>query len=70
MSSYSTLAERQLGMLQAEIEYADISEIMQSGLHEYIDNFQMKLNKVGDAIASSFFTMQHPEILIERKKIR
>ena len=49
---------------------ADISEIMQSGLHEYIDNFQMKLNKVGDAIASSFFTMQHPEILIERKKIR
>jgi uncharacterized alpha-E superfamily protein len=70
MSSYSTLAERQLGMLQAEIEYADISEIMQSGLHEYIDNFQMKLNKVGDAIANSFFTMQHPEILIERKKIR
>jgi len=67
--SYSTLAERQLGMLQAEIEYADVTEIMQAGLHEYIDNFQSKLNRVGEAVASSFFATQRPETLIERKRI-
>jgi len=67
--SYSTLAERQLGMLQAEIEYADINEIMEAGLHEYIDNFQSKLNRVGEAVASSFFATKRPETLIERKRI-
>jgi uncharacterized alpha-E superfamily protein len=68
--SYSTSAERQLGMLQAEIEYADITEIMEAGLHEYIDSFQLKLNEVGEAVASSFFATQHPETLNERKRIR
>lgn len=67
--SYSTLAERQLGMLQAEIEYADIDEIMEAGLHEYIDNFQSKLNRVGEAVASSFFATKRPETLIERKRV-
>lgn len=67
--SYSTLAERQLGMLQAEIEYADINEIMEAGLHEYIDNFQSKLNRVGEAVASSFFATKRPETLIERKRV-
>jgi uncharacterized alpha-E superfamily protein len=68
--SYSTLAERQLGMLQAEIEYADVAEIIQNGLHEYIDNFQTKLNRVGEAVASSFFATQRPETLTTRKRIR
>jgi uncharacterized alpha-E superfamily protein len=67
--SYSTPAERQLGMLQAEIEYADITEIMEDGLHEYIDGFQLKLNRVGEAVANSFFATQRPETLIERKRI-
>jgi uncharacterized alpha-E superfamily protein len=67
--SYSTPAERQLGMLQAEIEYADVDEIMQAGLHEYIDGFQLKLNRVGEAVANSFFATQRPETLIERKRI-
>ncbi len=67
--SYSTQAERQLGMLQAEIEYADVTEIMETGLHEYIDNFQSKLNRVGEAVANSFFATQRPETLIERKRI-
>jgi len=70
MGSYSTLAERQMGMLLAEIEYADVTEILQAGLHEYIDTFQLKLNRVGDAISSSFFATQLPETLTTRKRIR
>jgi uncharacterized alpha-E superfamily protein len=57
-------------MLQAEIEYADVTEIIQAGIHEYIDTFQMKLNRVGDAISSSFFATQPPETLTTRKRIR
>lgn len=70
LGSYSTLAERQMGMLLAEIEYADVTEILQAGLHEYIDTFQLKLNRVGDAISSSFFATQLPETLTTRKRIR
>lgn len=58
--SYSNLAERQLGMLRAEIEYADVNEIVQVGLHEYIDAFQLKLNKLGDTIMNSLFMVQTP----------
>jgi uncharacterized alpha-E superfamily protein len=70
MGSYSTIAERQLGILRAEIEYADVTEIMQAGLHEYIDTFQMKLNKVGNSISESFFATKPPETLTTRKRVR
>jgi uncharacterized alpha-E superfamily protein len=70
LGSYSTMAERQLGMLRAEIEYADVEEIIQSGLHEYIDTFQLKLNKVGDAISNSFFATQASEIITIRRRTR
>jgi uncharacterized alpha-E superfamily protein len=65
--SYSTTAERHMGMLRADIEYADMTEIMQAGLHEYIDMFQLKLNNVGDSISSSFFATKPPETLTIKK---
>jgi uncharacterized alpha-E superfamily protein len=40
IGSYSNTAERHMGMLRADIEYADVTEIIQAGLHEYIDTFQ------------------------------
>lgn len=67
---YSTLAERQLGVLRAEIEYADVNEIIQVGLHQYIDAFQLKLNKVGDAMASSFFMTQPPGTMTAGRRTR
>ena len=70
IGSYSTMAERHLGMLRAEIEYADVTEIIQAGLHEYIDIFQLKLNNVGDSISSSFFATKPPETLTLKKGTR
>ena len=52
-------AERQLGLLKAQLEYSDIDEIIGSGLHEYLDAFQQKLNKVSNAIFESFFSIQN-----------
>jgi len=59
--SYSNPAERQLGILRAEIEYADVNEIVQVGLHEYIDPFHLKLNKVDDTIMSSLSMVRPSE---------
>ena len=53
--SSHNLAEKKLGLLRSELDYADIHEIFSSGLHEYLDNIQLRLNEVGDAIYRTFF---------------
>lgn len=58
ITGYSNNAERQLGLLKSNLEYADINEIITSGLHEYLDNFQAKLNNVSKAIFDSFFSIE------------
>lgn len=52
-------AERTLGLLKAQLEYADINEIFASGLHEYLDDFQAKLNGVSSAIFESYFSVEN-----------
>lgn len=64
---YSNSAERQLGLLKAQLEYADINEIFNSGLHEYLDNFQEKLNDVSVAIYDSYFSVEN--IMNNNKKL-
>lgn len=53
--TFQTSAEQYLGRLRAELDYADVDAIIESGLHEYIDQFQTKLNDVGSAIHETFF---------------
>jgi len=52
---YRNEAERRIGQLSAEIDYAQVDDIIRTGLHEYLDSFQTKLNAVGGAISESFF---------------
>jgi len=55
---YSNKAEKQLGMLTSQLEYADINDIFTAGLHEYLDDFQMKLNKTSSAIFETYFSLE------------
>jgi uncharacterized alpha-E superfamily protein len=50
--------EQLLGRLRAELEFLDIDEVMQEGLHDFIDGFQGKLNAIGDAVHEMFFEVQ------------
>jgi uncharacterized alpha-E superfamily protein len=56
-NTYRNLAEQRLGRLRAELDYANIKEIIGSGLHEFIDGFQTELNDVGAAIFDTFFAV-------------
>jgi uncharacterized alpha-E superfamily protein len=56
--NYSNAAERQLGRLRSELDYANIQEIIKSGLHEYLDSFESKLNHAGDALFATLLAMQ------------
>jgi len=52
-----TTAEKVLGRLVAELEYTDIDEVIAGGMHEYMDDFQSRLNRVGVAIGNTFFNL-------------
>ncbi|SMP73822.1 Uncharacterized conserved protein, Alpha-E superfamily [Neorhodopirellula lusitana] len=57
-SGYANPVERKLGQLRSELDYADIGEILDGGLHEYLDDFQGKLNEIGGAVYESFFALK------------
>jgi uncharacterized alpha-E superfamily protein len=49
--------ERQLGRLCAELEYITIEEIIQRGLHEFLDHLQVAFNQLDEAIFQTFFAV-------------
>lgn len=57
--SYANEAERKIGMLKAQLEFADVNEIIETGLNEYLDNFQSKLNEVSLAVFDSYFSVEN-----------
>lgn len=55
---YCNLAEQRLGRLQAELAYTHAQEIIATGMHEFVDRLQQRLNTVGEAIHETFFAMR------------
>ena len=52
---FSNPAEKLVGRLKAELDFTHIDDVIAKGMHQFIDNFQVHLNQVGDAIRDSFF---------------
>ncbi len=51
-------AEKSMGKLHADLAYTQVKEIIDFGLHEFLDSIQTKLNEVDDAINESFFALE------------
>lgn len=58
IGNFTNKAERRLGRLRSDLDYANIDEIISQGLHEFLDDFQIKLNNVGDAVYDTFFSLR------------
>ena len=58
VGTFCNPAEQHLGQLRAELAYAQVRDVVASGLHEFLDGFQTKLNVVGDSIFATFFALQ------------
>jgi uncharacterized alpha-E superfamily protein len=54
--TFANRVEQRVGLLRAELDYTTIDDIVEQGLHEFVDAFQSKLNKIGTAIYEDFFT--------------
>ena len=48
--------ERMLGEICSELAYARVEKIIASGLHEYLDGLQTKMNQIGIGAAETFFS--------------
>ena len=55
---YRNPAEQRLGQLRAELAYADVKQIIEVGLHEFLDGFQTKLNHTDQVIFDTFFALR------------
>jgi uncharacterized alpha-E superfamily protein len=54
-----TPAEQHLSLLGSQFDFAYIDDIIEEGLHEFVDRFQSRLNHVDDAVFQTFFAA-HP----------
>jgi len=63
MGTFNNEAERRCGRLQSELSYTRMGEILQTGLHEFVDDIQDKLNGVGEAIFDTFFAIRPVETI-------
>jgi len=56
--SFSCATEQRLGLLRSELDYAPVDMVFKTGLHEFLDGLQGKMNKIDECIRSDFFA-QH-----------
>jgi uncharacterized alpha-E superfamily protein len=55
--TFQTRSEQLLGRLRAEFDFTNAADIIQVGLHEFIDRFQLSLIGVDQAIFENFLAM-------------
>lgn len=53
-NSQSGETERRAGLLQADLRYGRIDDILQEGLHNYLKQFLRRVNDLGDRISRDF----------------
>jgi uncharacterized alpha-E superfamily protein len=61
---YANKAEKLMGKLKADVDFAEIEDVFEKGLHEYLDNFQKRINEVGDAVAETYFYLKSVDELV------
>lgn len=59
---FSNEAEKLAGRLEAELQFSTVDEIFAQGLHEYLDQFQFKLNAIGEALFTAYFYQSIPSM--------
>lgn len=53
---YSNPAEQFLGKLRYELTFLGIDDVISQGMHEFVDSVQVRLNRIGNEIQTTFFS--------------
>ncbi|MDR8391632.1 alpha-E domain-containing protein [Aliifodinibius sp. S!AR15-10] len=54
-TGFNNSAEKKIGSLRSQLEYHDVNDVITYGLHEYLDELQLKINEISNAIYENFF---------------
>jgi uncharacterized alpha-E superfamily protein len=57
VGTWQNPVERSLGRLRAELDYLTIEEVIQQGLHEFLDRLQTQLNLIDKKMFETFFAL-------------
>jgi uncharacterized alpha-E superfamily protein len=60
--SFRNPSEKLLGQLCSDLAYTQVDEVINGGLHEYVDGLQTRMNGVGAGISETFFAPRMPGI--------
>ncbi|EPR68027.1 alpha-E domain-containing protein [Cyclobacterium qasimii] len=55
---YTNSAEKAMGELRSKLEFDDVNDIISSGLHEYIEHLQIKINNISNKINDNYFQIK------------
>jgi hypothetical protein len=47
-----------MGMLRSELDFANVENILNGGLHEFCDAAQTKMNTIDECISGDFFAQR------------
>ena len=61
IGSYRESTEKLLGQICSDLAYANVQDIMNQGLHEYLDALQTKMNLASTGIYEHFLAKRMPE---------
>ena len=65
-------AEKLAGRLAAELRFSTVEEIFETGLHDYLDGLQAKLNDIGGALFNAYifqnFSNIEDEIMVQQEE--
>lgn len=57
-NSWTSPVERAFGKLRSDLDYTTIDDVIETGLHEFLDDLQRQMNAVGIKISETFFATQ------------
>ena len=57
-STWTSPVERTFGKLRSDLEYLTMDDIIDSGLHEFLDSLQRKMNDMGEKMFEAFFALE------------
>ncbi len=58
IGTFSNLAEQRIGQLRSQLAFTSADEMIGGGLHRFLDDLELKINGVGDAICDTFFALR------------
>jgi len=59
--TYNYASERLMGRLRADLDFTPVDQILNSGLHSYLDGLQVKVNEIDNALLADFVEWRAPE---------